>query len=158
MEPLQALILTLGFVLATLPVFYYQNYLDAQRRCKALEEKLTEEHEKTKRLELALEQSKITSDSASTPTPKTEEDESKAEKNEVLDGILKTLNENQRQIIDLLLASKDRKTKQIEIFHETGISKSTLSYELKNLSARNLVLIKNAGRTNIIELADWVKK
>ncbi len=72
-------------------------------------------------------------------------------------GILKTLNENQRHIMELITAADGHRFKQLDLFHETGIPKSTLSYELKSLEQKNLVDVKNAGRTNIVEASQWIK-
>ncbi|MFC2154253.1 hypothetical protein ACFLRC_02085 [Candidatus Altiarchaeota archaeon] len=156
MDTVSAVLLTLAFILATLPIFHYQNHLNLKKRCKELEESLEEEHQKTIRLEKELEKAKglVGKEAGVGDSSTTSGDQ---EISEVQEGVLKTLNENQKRIIQLLLDSKEYKLKQIDLFHETGIVKSTLSYELKNLQQRNIVEIKNVGRTNLIELTDWLK-
>ena len=73
--------------------------------------------------------------------------------------IIDILSEPEKQVITLLLNTKDKKLAQSKIFGETGISKPTLSRTLKRLEGRKIIEIKPIGNTNLIILhEEFVKK
>lgn len=68
--------------------------------------------------------------------------------------VIETLNENERQIVNVLLKHKGRLT-QAKIRRETGIPKSSLTGIIYALERKKIVNKIKYGRTNIIELSSW---
>ncbi len=68
--------------------------------------------------------------------------------------VIETLNENERQVLDVLLKHKGRLT-QAKIRHETGIPKSSLTGIINALQRKKIVNKIKYGRVNVIELSSW---
>jgi len=78
-----------------------------------------------------------------------------AKTKKVLD-VMKTLNPREREIVELLLENEGR-MKQSKICARLLIPKTTLSRTVRSLEARNIVVLKATGKTNMVELTDWFK-
>jgi len=72
--------------------------------------------------------------------------------------ILPVLNENERKVMQFLLAQKKKETDQRKIARELGFSKPKLSRIIKDLEERGLIEVTRRGRTNRIKLAFSKKK
>jgi uncharacterized membrane protein len=68
--------------------------------------------------------------------------------------VIETLNENERQIVEVLIKHKGRLT-QAKIRYETGIPKSSLTGIIYSLERKKIVNKIKYGRTNVIELSSW---
>ena len=71
-----------------------------------------------------------------------------------MDAVMQTLTARERAVMSTLIAHGGRMT-QAEIRYETGTPKSSLTGILISLERRKLVIKKEWGRTNIIELSEW---
>jgi uncharacterized membrane protein len=71
-----------------------------------------------------------------------------------MEAVMKTLTARENAVINTLITHGGRMT-QAEIRYETGTPKSSLTGILISLERRKLVIKKEWGRTNIIELSDW---
>jgi hypothetical protein len=71
-----------------------------------------------------------------------------------MDAVMQTLTARERSVMSTLISHGGRMT-QAEIRYETGTPKSSLTGILISLERRKLVIKKEWGRTNIIELSDW---
>jgi len=71
-----------------------------------------------------------------------------------MEAVVQTLTARERSVIYTLISHGGRMT-QAEIRYETGTPKSSLTGILISLERRKLVIKKEWGRTNIIELSDW---
>ncbi len=71
-----------------------------------------------------------------------------------MEAVMQTLTARERSVINTLISHGGRMT-QAEIRYETGTPKSSLTGILISLERRKLVIKKEWGRTNIIELSDW---
>jgi uncharacterized membrane protein len=69
-------------------------------------------------------------------------------------AVMETLTPRERAILKALIAAGGRMT-QADLRYETGTPKSSLSGILLSLERRKLVVKKEWGRTNVIELSDW---
>jgi uncharacterized membrane protein len=69
-------------------------------------------------------------------------------------AVLETLTSRERSVINSLI-DRGGRTTQAEIRYETGIPKSSLTGILLSLERRKLVIKKEWGRTNVIELSEW---
>ncbi|MEM2924792.1 MAG: winged helix-turn-helix transcriptional regulator [Methanocellales archaeon] len=68
--------------------------------------------------------------------------------------VIETLNENERQIVNVLLKYNGKLT-QAKIRHETGIPKSSLTGIINALERKKIINKIKYGRTNVIELSSW---
>jgi hypothetical protein len=71
-----------------------------------------------------------------------------------MQAVIETLTARERAVMSTLIAHGGRMT-QAEIRYETGTPKSSLTGILISLERRKLVIKKEWGRTNIIELSEW---
>ena len=71
-----------------------------------------------------------------------------------MEAVMKTLTARENAVMNTLISHGGRMT-QAEIRYETGTPKSSLTGILISLERRKLVIKKEWGRTNIIELSDW---
>ncbi|MDD1761762.1 MAG: hypothetical protein LUQ59_05970 [Methanothrix sp.] len=71
-----------------------------------------------------------------------------------MEAVIETLTARERAVMSTLIAHGGRMT-QAEIRYETGTPKSSLTGILISLERRKLVIKKEWGRTNIIELSEW---
>jgi uncharacterized membrane protein len=71
-----------------------------------------------------------------------------------MEAVMQTLTVRERAVMSTLIAHGGRMT-QAEIRYETGTPKSSLTGILISLERRKLVIKKEWGRTNIIELSEW---
>jgi len=71
-----------------------------------------------------------------------------------MEAVMQTLTARERAVMSTLIAHGGRMT-QAEIRYETGTPKSSLTGILISLERRKLVIKKEWGRTNIIELSEW---
>ncbi|MGV8174400.1 MAG: DUF7343 domain-containing protein [Methanothrix sp.] len=71
-----------------------------------------------------------------------------------MEAVMQTLTARERAVMSTLISHKGRMT-QAEIRYETGTPKSSLTGILISLERRKLVIKKEWGRTNIIELSEW---
>jgi len=74
-------------------------------------------------------------------------------------AIFDMLNDPEKQVVELLLKSKDKKLTQSKVFVQTGISKPTLSRTIRRLATKNIIEIRPIGNTNLIMLTkEFCKK
>jgi uncharacterized membrane protein len=85
------------------------------------------------------------------PKPKDGEKISQGKKD-----ILRTLSENEKKIILILLDKRDLTQRKLQI--ESTFPKSTLSRTLKKLQSRELIEIHSIGNTNKVCLSKWFKE
>ena len=71
-----------------------------------------------------------------------------------MEAVMQTLTARENAVMSTLISHGGRMT-QAEIRYETGTPKSSLTGILISLERRKLVIKKEWGRTNIIELSDW---
>jgi len=71
-----------------------------------------------------------------------------------MEAVIETLTARERAVMSTLIAHGGRMT-QAEIRYETQTPKSSLTGILISLERRKLVIKKEWGRTNIIELSEW---
>ena len=71
-----------------------------------------------------------------------------------MEAVMQTLTARENAVMNTLISHGGRMT-QAEIRYETGTPKSSLTGILISLERRKLVIKKEWGRTNIIELSDW---
>jgi len=69
-------------------------------------------------------------------------------------AVMETLTHRERAILQALIDKGGRST-QRDLRYETRTPKSSLSGIINSLERRNLVIRKEWGRTNVIELSDW---
>ena len=84
---------------------------------------------------------------------KTEEKEKKEYSKRTKD-VLATLNEKEKEVIELLLESKNKAT-QGHIRNETGIPKTTLARMFLGLEAKNVITIEKVGKLKKVKLTPW---
>jgi len=75
-------------------------------------------------------------------------------KDERIQGILKTLNKDERAIVDFLIQHKFKAT-QPQMFKATRIPKTTIARRLMQLAARNIVQTRQVRKVKEAELTDW---
>jgi len=83
--------------------------------------------------------------------------EVKGEKIEVtpeIERVMETLTDRERAIVNALLKHNGEMT-QADLRYETEILKSSLTGILRTLERRKIIVKKEWGRTNIIELSEW---
>ena len=93
------------------------------------------------------------------PSPQREAGDQKPPKREIvvsseMEAVMQTLTARENAVINTLISHGGRMT-QAEIRYETGTPKSSLTGILISLERRKLIIKKEWGRTNIIELSDW---
>ncbi len=71
-----------------------------------------------------------------------------------MEAVMQTLTARENAVMNTLISHGGRMT-QAEIRYETGTPKSSLTGILISLERRKLVIKKEWGRTNIIELSEW---
>ncbi|OYV09076.1 MAG: hypothetical protein CG437_1426 [Methanosaeta sp. NSP1] len=71
-----------------------------------------------------------------------------------MEAVMQTLTARERAVMSTLIAHGGRMT-QAEIRYETATPKSSLTGILISLERRKLIIKKEWGRTNIIELSEW---
>lgn len=69
-------------------------------------------------------------------------------------AVMETLTARERAIIQALIEAGGRMT-QADLRYETGTPKSSLSGILLSLERRKIIIKKEWGRTNVIELSEW---
>lgn len=69
-------------------------------------------------------------------------------------AVMETLTARERAILQALIEAGGRMT-QADLRYETGTPKSSLSGILLSLERRKIIIKKEWGRTNVIELSDW---
>jgi len=87
-------------------------------------------------------------------------DDSRADKEELqptpeMARIMETLTDRERAIVTALLKHGGEMT-QADLRYETEIPKSSLTGILRTLERRQILTKKDWGRTNVIELSDWL--
>ncbi len=70
-------------------------------------------------------------------------------------AIMETLTPRERSILEVLIKHGGRMT-QLEIRYETDSPKSSIAMILNSLEKRKLITKKEFGRTNIVELSEWL--
>ena len=68
--------------------------------------------------------------------------------------VMETLTDRERAIVNALLKHNGEMT-QADLRYETGIPKSSLTGILRSLERRKIIIKKEWGRTNVIELSEW---
>lgn len=68
--------------------------------------------------------------------------------------IMKTLRDVEKEVVDYLLKNKFKAT-QANIYHATGIPKTSLSRCIISLEAKNVVKVEKFGRMKKLKLTDW---
>jgi len=68
---------------------------------------------------------------------------------------METLTDRERAIVTALLKHGGEMT-QADLRYETEIPKSSLTGILRTLERRQILTKKDWGRTNVIELSDWL--
>ncbi|MFH1442827.1 MAG: hypothetical protein ABIG96_02220 [Candidatus Micrarchaeota archaeon] len=74
--------------------------------------------------------------------------------NKKMDGIIRTLNENERKIIEFIIAQNGR-SRQNRIYHALLIPKVSLSRAIFSLENKNIVKTRSLGKVKEVELSDW---
>ena len=74
-----------------------------------------------------------------------------------LDSILKTLNEDERKVLEVL-KSHEGNYLQKYIRKEAGISRLKTHRVLARLAERSIVTLEKTGNTNEVHIANWLKK
>jgi len=97
--------------------------------------------------------SNIDSSAARDPSPQ-EAKRREIEVSSEMAAVMETLTPRERAILKALIAAGGRMT-QADLRYETGTPKSSLSGILLSLERRKLIVKKEWGRTNVIELSDW---
>lgn len=69
-------------------------------------------------------------------------------------AVMETLTAREKAVLTALIEHNGRMT-QADIRYETGIPKSSLTGILISLERRKILIKKEWGRTNVIELSDW---
>ena len=90
-----------------------------------------------------------------TPTMQTTET-SKSDKPSSFESVLKTLNEEERKVINVL-KSHDGKYLQKYIRQDTGLSRLKTHRILSRFAERGIVSLRKSGNTNEVILAEWLK-
>ena len=80
--------------------------------------------------------------------------EGKIEPTREMVRVMETLTERERAIVNALLKHNGEMT-QADLRYETGIPKSSLTGTLRSLERRKIIIKKEWGRTNVIELSEW---
>jgi len=80
--------------------------------------------------------------------------EGKIETTREMVRVMETLTERERAIVNALLKHNGEMT-QADLRYETGIPKSSLTGTLRSLERRKIIIKKEWGRTNVIELSEW---
>jgi len=75
---------------------------------------------------------------------------------EMKDSVYKILEDNERKIVDFLIAKHGEDITQAQICRETGIPKATLSDLMRRLEKRNVLERERQGRRNWVKLKKWV--
>ena len=93
------------------------------------------------------------------PSAQREAGDDKPSKREIvvsseMEAVMQTLTARENAVMSTLISHGGRMT-QAEIRYETGTPKSSLTGILISLERRKLIIKKEWGRTNIIELSDW---
>lgn len=70
-------------------------------------------------------------------------------------AVMETLTARERAVLQALIEAGGRMT-QADLRYETGTPKSSLSGILLSLERRKIIIKKEWGRTNVIELSDWL--
>ncbi len=70
-------------------------------------------------------------------------------------AVMETLTARERSVMETLISHGGRMT-QANIRYETGIPKSSLTGILISLERRRMIRKKGWGRTNVIELCEWL--
>ena len=68
--------------------------------------------------------------------------------------VMETLTDRERAIVNALLKHNGEMT-QADLRYETEIPKSSLTGILRSLERRKIIIKKERGRMNVIELSDW---
>ena len=68
--------------------------------------------------------------------------------------VIETLTDRVRAIVNALLKHNGEMT-QADLRYETEIPKSSLTGILRSLERRKIIIKKERGRMNVIELSDW---
>jgi len=71
-------------------------------------------------------------------------------------AVMETLTDRERSVLNALIGHQGKLT-QAEIRYEAGIPRSSLTGVILSLERRNIIIKKEYGRTNIIELSKWFK-
>ena len=74
-----------------------------------------------------------------------------------LESIVKTLSDDERKVVDVL-AAHDGKYLQKYIRNEVGLSRLQTHRIVARLAERGIVTLEKTGNTNMVLLADWLKK
>jgi uncharacterized membrane protein len=70
-------------------------------------------------------------------------------------SVLNMLDENEKKVVELI-ENADGEITQAYIYKSTGIPKASLSDLIKRLEKRNIIERRRDGRTNWINLQEWV--
>ncbi len=80
--------------------------------------------------------------------------EGKIETTPEMTRVMETLTDRERAIVNALLKHNGEMT-QADLRYETEIPKSSLTGILRSLERRKIIIKKEWGRTNVIELSKW---
>ncbi|PIN86082.1 hypothetical protein COV19_06305 [Candidatus Woesearchaeota archaeon CG10_big_fil_rev_8_21_14_0_10_44_13] len=83
-----------------------------------------------------------------------EEKEAKDELNPRARDVMKTLNDKEQKIVNVLLQNGNKST-QATIRNETGIPKTTLARVFQSLESKNVVKVETIGKLKKVELTEW---
>ncbi len=86
--------------------------------------------------------------------PQLKEKEGRIEPAPEMTRVMETLTDRERAIVNALLKHNGEMT-QADLRYETGIPKSSLTGILRSLERRKIIIKKEWGRTNVIELSEW---
>lgn len=85
---------------------------------------------------------------------KEEKEEGKGELNPRARDVMRTLNDKEQKVINILLQSGNKST-QAAIRNETGIPKTTLARIFQSLESKNVLKVETIGKLKKIELTGW---
>jgi len=80
-----------------------------------------------------------------------------AQSSQPLDSILKTLKEDEREVLEVLM-NHEGKYLQKCIRKEAGLSRLRTHRVVARLAERGIVTLEKTGNTNEVQVADWLKK
>jgi uncharacterized membrane protein len=74
-------------------------------------------------------------------------------RNKRADDLMKTFNEKEKAVVELLL--KEKKLYQNKIVHTTGIPKTSIVRVFQSLESKKVISIEKIGKAKIVKLTDW---
>ncbi len=70
-------------------------------------------------------------------------------------NLLKTLSDNERKVMGLIMPSNGLKRNELE--RKTGLAKSSLASTLSQLEKKKLITVRKETNVHFVEPSDWFK-